>query len=524
MNPLASTKCVRRVLMALTAIAGIFLTVGCGGSSSSPPVNPVGFSNSSLNGTYVFSSQGLDSIAAPLNVAGTFVANGNAGITGGTIDIVDAGFSSIPTTAAQSITGGSYSVNSDGRGQASLTSAYGTYVFDFVLTSTSHGLVTLFDGHGGGSGTIDLQTAVTSLAGAYAFSLAGSDSNGAPFAATGAFTLNSSGVIPAGEGVEDFNDNLSVGSEPLTGTAALGSGTSPGSITLTTTSFPLMFDFYPIDSTHWKLVETDYNEFLAGDLFTQTGASIPTGIMAFTTEGGTASTVIANGGFMTINGTSVTGSEDVNNGSLVTQVAFSGTAGAPGSVGGRVVIKDLVDFNPASQLVAYPSSGGLLLLEADSIAVTSGAAYAQTASPALASSQAYGLNLSAFNSTGPYEEDDIAQFTTASTGFSGVIDINDNFGTGNFFQKSETLGGSYTLDSPATGRGEATTTANGNAYISFIFYAVNSNQFLLLEADTIQIGTGTFESQTTSESAAAAQTRMSFVHPALRAHAAVRRK
>ena len=523
MNPLASTKCVRLVLMALTAIAGIFLTVGCGGSNSSPATNPVGFSNSSLNGTYVFSSQGLDNGGAPLNVAGTFVANGNAGITGGTIDIVDAGFPSIPTTTAQPITSGSYSVNSDGRGRASLTSAYGTYTLDFVLTSTSQGLVTEFDGNGGGSGTIDMQTAITSLTGSYAFSLAGSDAGGNSFAAAGAFTLNSSGTITTS--VEDFNDDGAVLNEPPTGTATLGSGTGPGAIPLTSTSFPNnSFDFYPIDSTHWKIIETDYNNFLAGDAFSQTSTSIPTGTMAFTMSGG-ISAPVANGGFLTYNGTSFSGSEDFNNnGNFVQQVAFTGAAGAVGPVGGRVVVGPLSDFTPATQLVVYPSSGGLLMLETDGLNVTNGAAYVQQSGAALSSSQAYGFNLNAFNTSGPFLENDIAQFTTASTGLNGVIDISDNFGNGSISLVSQTLGGTYTIDSPATGRGEVSTTANGSGYVSFIFYAVSNDQFLVLETDSIQIGAGTFEAQSASGSAAVSQAHMSFAHPVVKAHAASRRK
>src|ERR1019366_9881409 len=121
-------------------------------------------------------------------------------------------------------------------------------------------------------------------AGPYPFSLAGSDgsANLAPFATAGAFNLNSSGSIIGGGGVEDFNDNGAVISESLSGVATLGSGTGPGQITLTTTSFPLTFDFYPIDATHWQLIETDFSAILAGDAFTQNGASIPAGPMVFT--------------------------------------------------------------------------------------------------------------------------------------------------------------------------------------------------------------------------------------------------
>jgi hypothetical protein len=384
-------------------------------------------------------------------------------------------------------------------------------------------LVSEFDGNGGGSGTIDLQTtAITNLsqlAGPYAFGLAGADSGGGGFATNGAFVLTNSGS--SSSGVEDFNDNANpITNLPLTAVATVGSGTGPGTLTLTSTSFVLTFDYYATDATHLKLVETDYNQFLAGDVFTQTGALAPAGTLAFTMSGG-VSFAIANGGFVTFNGATITGSEDVNSNGTILSQTFGGNAGAAGAVGGRVVV-NLSSFNPATQWVVYPSGGGLLLLETDTANITSGTAYAQVAGAALAPSQAYGFNLSAFNTTGPNDEDDIAQFTTTSTGFSGVVDINDNFGSSTTTQ-SLSLSGNYTLDSPATGRGEATTTAGGNGFVSFDFYAVNDNQFLVLETDTNQIGTGVFQTQT-APSGAVAQSRVAIVHPAVRPHAAWRRK
>src|ERR1700687_4106267 len=58
MNPLASSKCARRLLMALTAISGIFLTAGCG---SGGPILSLGggFSKASLKGQYVIAQTGV---------------------------------------------------------------------------------------------------------------------------------------------------------------------------------------------------------------------------------------------------------------------------------------------------------------------------------------------------------------------------------------------------------------------------------------------------------------------------------
>ncbi|MGA2967081.1 MAG: hypothetical protein ABSD64_12785 [Terriglobales bacterium] len=534
MNPLASTKCAGRLLLALAAIASILLMAGCGSSSSVTPVNPVGFTNGSLKGTYVFSVQGADASGYPLALAGTLVADGNTGITGGTMDVIDPFFDTSPNTppspAAQPITPGSYAVGADGRGQISLTTAaYGTYILDFVLTSPSQGLVSEFDANGNGSGTIDLQTAVTSLsqlAQPYAFSLAGSDSGLFPFATTGAFTLNSSGASTAG--VEDFNDNaVPINQGSLTAAATVGSGTGPGTITLTSNFGPLLFDYYPTDATHFKLIETDYDyAYLAGDVFTQVAASIPTGPMVFTMAGGTtASGPVADGGLMTSDGTGnfSGGLEDANNdGDVPPQLSFTGAldAAASGPTGGRVFVNLSGSFFPATNWVIYPSSGGLLMLEADHANVTSGAGYAQQTGATLAASQNFGLNLSAIdlgNGSGIYEEDDIAQFLTTGSGFSGAVDINDGGET--YFGQS--LDGAYTLDSPATGRGEATTTAAGSSFVDFIFYAVSNDQFLLLETDGNQIGAGTFATQ---NSGVNPNSRRVIVHPAVRPHAAARRK
>jgi hypothetical protein len=522
---------VRNGLVLLLALSTLTFLVGCG-SSSAPKANPVGFSKSNLSGTYVFSSSGVDFNGAFLTAAGALVANGNGGITGGTMDVVGVEVTP-PVPVAQAITG-SYTLGPDGRGQITLNSSAGTVILDFVLTSSSHGLVTEFDSTGTGSGTIDLQTAVTSLSqvqGPYAFSFAGVDSSlSNPFATAGAFTFDAAGDIVAGSGVQDFNDaGLPYLNQALTivNPATLGSGTGPGSITLSTTFGALTFDFYPIDATHLKFIETDYiNAFLAGDAFSQTAAAIPTSPMVFTMAGGTLATgPIAVGGLMASDGTGkfTGGLEDVNDNGVVSgaQVQFTGTPVLPaGPVGGRLVV-NLSGFVPATQWVIYPCSGGLLMLETDSTTVTLGAAFAQNSQTLAASN--YGLNLSGTNISNvsiggaPFEEDDIAQFLTTTGTFTGIVDINDEGSP----TPRQPLNGSFPNSPPvdATGRGVATTTNFAN----FTFYVVNSSTILLLETDSNQIGTGIFEVQTTPGAQGAARPAISVVHPGVRSHGAIRR-
>jgi hypothetical protein len=506
MHPLSSLRCASRVLTALAAISGILLTVGCGGSSSPPP-NQNGFSNSSLSGTYVLSSSGVDVGGAPLALAGAFKANGDGTIaSGGTIDVVDPVIP--PGTPAQAITSASYSIGSDGRGQIKLNTAVANFVLAVVLTSSSHGLVSEFDANGTGSGTIDLQTAtITSLSqisGPYAFILGGADINGNPMASTGAFVNTSADGVQTG--IQDFNDSyFPFLSENMFASASLGAGgTAPLSISLSTTTFPgMVLDFYPISATQWKLIETDYTEFLSGDVFTQTGASIPNSNMVFTMAGGSVVGVpVAIGGLMTSNGSGgfSLGLADINNDGNPSpaQIAFSGTPVGGAGFGGRVQVNIVGDLPGANTVwVIYPSAGGLLMMEGDQNAVTAGVGYAQTATTFTSgTSVGYGLNLTGFNGLAV---DNIAQFNAAAAGttpnVTGKLDENDQGAV----IGGLTLTGTYTPDAGSTGRGSILVPAIGtvNGGLGLAYYVVNSGSALVVELDPTQATSGTFQLQAT---------------------------
>src|SRR5579871_1681241 len=137
-----------RIILPL-AISALITLAGCGSTSNTiknPVPPPTGsFSASSLNGSYVFSVSGIDLQGAPYVLLGTFTANGQGGITGGSVDISDFDLTAtVPNSAIGS--NSTYKVNVDGRGQASLVnSVLGTISLDFVLQDSTHGLVTEFD-------------------------------------------------------------------------------------------------------------------------------------------------------------------------------------------------------------------------------------------------------------------------------------------------------------------------------------------------------------------------------------------
>jgi len=228
------------------------------------------------------------------------------------------------------------------------------------------------------------------------------------------------------------------------------------------------------------------------------------------------------GGLMTIDGagTVSSGLEDVNNNGTVPAASlnFTGSYAPSGSVGGRTVFT-LTGLTGATQLVAYPTaSAGIQLLEIDNAGLLGGVAFAQTSGAALASSQGYGLGLTGINIgslSGSFEEDDIAEFSTTSSGVTGLIDINDE-GTLSFDQS---FSGSYTPDSPATGRGVLTSNV-----VNGVYYAVDDSTALFLETDSNQVGSGSLLLQVPGAQASAASARRAIFHMTPVGHKAIRRK
>jgi len=521
--------CKRVVLPTVAAFFLVFL-VACGSSRTQATPPPTGgFSNSNLKGTYVFSIVGSDSAANFLAITGTFTANGtggSAGITGGTLDINDSGFTAPLTN--NPITGGSYLITQDGRGQATLTTAtpFGTSIeVDFVLTSNEHGLITEFDRNGSGSGSLDLQTAPGQpAAGTYVIGLSGVSGAGlTPAAMAGAITLDGSGN---GTGSLDYNNNAIPSSPTISSGSTVTVGGTPGKATLVTSGGTFNFDVYGIDATHWKFIETDPFPILAGDLFSQTSSTFPSNQVVFTMAGfdysSTAGGPLALGGLMTSDGTSTisNGEEDFNDAGVADTApqAFSGTITPPSS-GSRytLALNNFVNGNAAAvgsyTFAAYPSSGGIQLVEIDGNGVTAGVAFAQS-STSLASGQGYGLNLAAANNSG-VEEDDIAEFTTNSGVLTGIIDLNDQ-GQPSFNQR---FSGNYTLDSPATGRGVLTSNMFNGA-----FYVVDGSNVLFIETDSSQLGTGAFQVQNASAKSTLAASHLAMLRLKAGAKRAVRRR
>jgi hypothetical protein len=547
MTPPTATKCGQRVLLAIAAVSALLLMAACG-SSSGPPPNQQGFSNSSLSGTYVFSFFGTDVFsgnAYPFAVVGQLTADGQGNFKSGTVDINDPGLavqlnattSLFPAVSAT----GNYSVAPDGRATGTISVAVTVnnstksvpFGLDFVLSSSSQGLITRFDGNGTGSGTIDLQTSgltQASFVGSYGISASGVDPNFNLFALAGGFTLDASGNAT---GIMDLNDN-GVAPGGVNGLGLQGGSNvliqSPvATATFVTSSATLNFDVYPVSSGQLKIIEMDGTALTEGDAFTQQ-TSIPSGIYAYTMEGAdSGGNPLAMAGFLTSDGSSVlsNGLEDYNDNGSVNSISIPNSSFSAFN-GGRTEVTLNSFFNGAGallqniQFAAYPTTGGILLLENDnnrSGAVTGGTALPQ-GTAGVATSQGYALNLSGINlgsGTGAFEEDDIAQFNVDSNnGYKGIADINDE-GT---LSHGISFNGTLTPDTSLTGYGSVT---NSNLF-NFNYYSANNGQTtLILEIDSNQIGVGSFLLQQSGVTPAVASAHFLALRPNAAAKAAMKK-
>jgi hypothetical protein len=535
------------------AIFCLAFLVACNSSSNKGTAPPTGgYSNSDLNGTYVFSTTGLDVSGDLISFAGVFTASGSGQISSGTLDVVDPNFSPSVVSGA-TITGGQYNVGADGRPESNggiltlIITGNQSFTFDFVLSSTQGGAITYYDPNTNygcsGSGSFALQSTVaqSNIDGqAYTFNTTGTDSAGNPFAIIGAFTLDANGQIGiTTSGVEDVNDNedavCSAGAGCTITTGSVSVANVPGTATFSSTPGTFSYDVFPVDATHFKFIETDGAFFTAGDAFTQS-SSISSGNNVFSLAGldysssSGAAPLAAVGLLVTDGNGNVTNAstEDINDAGTANEITgYTGTYSS--IIGGRSLIT-LNGFVKGDgglgctncQFAAYPSTGGVQFLEIDDAGFTDGVAYPQSSGVTFASGVGYGMDLTgtnAGNGSGSLEEDDIAEFTNSSGTLTGLIDFNDQ-GSTSFAQ---TYAATYAPDtSGISGRGTITG-ATGNTYsYDMVTYAVDTSLTLGIVSDSNMVALGTLNTQSGTTAASPAARRM--VMPRIPPHAKAMKK
>jgi hypothetical protein len=491
------------------SLMALVLMAGCGGGISTAGPAAAGFNNSSLNGTFAFAISGQNG-GGFFTVAGSFQANGNGTITGGTEDINSPG-TTLGLTQNVPITG-TYAVRSDGRTTATLTTSTNppvSFGFAFVLLNSQHGLMIRFDNNGTASGSVDQQNSsafsLGSLAGTFAFNVAGVNSTvgQGPEASAGLLNIDASGNILSGT-LDDNNSglvspNLAV-APAAGGVAAPSAGSGRGTVTFVSpvSAATVHLAYYVVDTNHLKLIQIDSAPILAGDAFRQSTTPV-SGSLAFTLAGSTVNGhgVFSSGGILNTDGAGNilnTSVQDLDDGGAFTPAAGASVTGTYSVSGGRGTMTLAGPEN--LNLVFYPTTGGLLLLDVDSAIVATGTALAQTGAPFsnASISNGFGLNFTGVVNPGTSatsEIDSIAQFTANGNGsLNGAMDIN-NFGA---LFNSLSLSGNYSVS--ANGRGVAALRTSSGTF-NLTFYVVSSSRVLFVELDENfgQISVGAFASQ-----------------------------
>jgi hypothetical protein len=534
----------KRLLMAVAVLAVVWVA-GCsgGGSTKITPPPPVGFTNSSLKGTYVFSMTGTTADpnfgTSSFSRVGVFIADGGGNIqtTGGLEDQHQ--FGSNNTFA---INGGSYVVNSDGRGTLSLITSGGTVQYSIALTSSSSGY--MVDMAGGttatdsetASGSFQLQTATTIAAGTYVFDFSGLDpASGNPISLVGDFVADAAGAgsFSAGSFV-DVNDGGTLTTKAIIsgGTYATDNANPGTGRGLATISAGLDYVYYVIDSQHVQLMDIDPDQQAVAP-GTNIGEAVAqqAGTPTLTSSFSNSSFVFVVGGSSTTNGAphtrgvrlTATGGAlsaillDDNNDGVVTSIPATGVLGngtvtLDGDGSGRGTFSFTENASNTFTFVFYLSSAtqgviqdvSLVQFQGSTIPdeVADGTLLAQTGAPFSSSSLATNY---AFSSSGvsSSEEDFVGQFAPATASPNGHVDFNEPGSASQTVFLNVALGGVITVGGDGTGSTGthstfvATISGTPSTTINYFAYIANPTTILLMTGQSnARIAAGVLTAQT----------------------------
>jgi len=482
----------RKILLTLISFVALSALVACGGSSgSSTPSNPstgnaVGFSNSNLNGAYVFSGSGVNSANYNFDLLGVFTADGNGNVTSGYRNV----YTDKPTTVQESVTG-TYSVNTDGRGQLILNGNSGQGVYRFVMQSPSTASFFQFSSGADDTGRIQLQSTVAAPAGTYVVRLQGEDSSQNVYGAVGGITISGTAIT----GTVDQNDDGTLSAQLATsGSLTAPDSTGKGTLTLILGNVTHHFTYYVVSSNHIELIGTD-GYALNGYADIQTSVAGTTaafsGDQVFSMSGQGSNGSLLETGRLTLDGAgNVTNAiedytQGATTGSYFGAVAFSGTYTA--AANGRWTAT--IGGSLASNLIGWqvsPQQSVVLAWNTSSTIVETGTLRAQNTTITTNSiTGPYAVNLSGYNYNDLGYVELGGNFDASAGSLSGTIDSQ----TPGYYNTDVAASGQYSI--AANGR-----SPNGNvAGVAVVIYTVDANTAYLISSDPTRLYQGKMVSQ-----------------------------
>jgi hypothetical protein len=439
------------------------------------------FANVSMSGDYVFTLSGTEA-GSPWATTGSFTANGDGSISNGVEDIN--GPSGISTALAFT---GSYLINANGQGVATITNAQGSITVALTLNTQGQAVATRTDSGDVATGIFypQLPTALTltNLDAPYVFNLSGLDQSGKLLNTIGVFVTDGSTTLSYAE--EDLNDGGTTANQPFSGTYSLN-GSGHGTATFTDSTGTRIYSFYIVSPTQLQFIEIDNQGHLNGSVYQQqsvTSTTVLSGGYVFYAMGDIGTTAYGTaGGFTTSTVTNDyinAATNDINsNGNSFVNASLTGTF--TNGAYGRGTITLTAAGGSNNYIYYFISPSAAFLITADSGINASGELFYQTSGYSTASLVGnYTLTLaSTVDAVQPSSAVGLISLN-GSGALAGYQNTNDN-GTSSG-QLSVT--GTYAVTGPTSTtstRGIATLVTDGGANADFAFYPISSSALILL--------------------------------------------
>ena len=481
----------RILYLCLGLVSLLLLCAGCGSNNGGVPgfIPKGNFSNASLNGQYVYQIEGFNfsnpNNVVPYRESGVFTANGNKVITSATDDF------SQGTGVFNTVSTGSYSINSDGTGSVSFSNALlGPITLEVTMVSASKVYLVEADSAVNAGGIAEKQdlTAITSTpAGTFVFrehdvnlNTAQSSASVGAFMVTGGVASNGNRDVNLGGTLSSLTFNGTFNTpDPATGR---GNGSFTDSALVTSS-----FHYYIVDANNIRLLAGDTNIVGQGRAELQGGTSTLSGSYAFGSKGDTGALAGVNmaGRFTASGGTITAGARDlVQDGGPATNVSFTGTYTQ--TPNGRAVLNLTTAANSSYVVWMVSPSRGLFLVN-DPNTVQDGSLDLQLVSSFSNSTMngQFGFIMDGFDVQSTPKD----RVGTLQWDGGGKLTLNE-FTNTDGVPSTATLSGNYAVS--ANGR---TGASISNLSSNLIFYLISGNDAYVVQTDSNVELNGTISKQ-----------------------------
>jgi hypothetical protein len=411
--------------------------------NQSASVNVTISTSAGITGNYSFYLSGWDGSVYSLAGSVTIAANGS--LTGEQ-DYNDGSGLTSPEPGGDMITGGNLSFDSNtGLGTLTLVtnnSHIGTETLSLNFVNSDHALIIEADGFATSSGSFDLQTLPSTLAGGFSFALSGANSVGNTAFFGGVFNVSGNSLT---NGIFDENDAGHRRASLNNSFTGMLSAADPfGRGTITGTGITNTIVYYIVGPEAIRLIDVDSNSSLVGSAFGQGSGGFTIGSMnsVFSVQSNIAGTLFSAIGEIFPASGNFTGVADVNEAGIASgdAVAISGTYTVGTNGYGNLNITS-GNFGDVSMFGIYATDpnlnindpnntsggGGALVVDLDTNVLGSGVLVPQTdnATASFAGNYAVGLQDTIVPIIQGGEFDFVGNGAATGTSFSGTGTLSD---------------------------------------------------------------------------------------------------